>query len=90
MQNVPQRGIDGSYYDERAVRTERWKLILRKFDVRPEVRPGELYDLNADPDENTNLFASNRATVRELAAELQRWGEEHQDFLAIELGRHSW
>jgi arylsulfatase A-like enzyme len=90
MQNIPQRGIDGSYYDERALRTERWKLILRKFDVRPEIRPGELYDLNADPDENTNLFASNRATVRELAAALQSWGEEHQDPLAVELGRHSW
>jgi len=63
MQNIPQRGIDGSYYDERALRTERWKLILRKFDARPELRPGELYDLQADPEENRNLYGSNRESA---------------------------
>jgi arylsulfatase A-like enzyme len=87
MQNIPQLGIDGSYYDERTIRTERWKLILRKFDVRPEVRPGELYDLQADPEENRNLYGSNRAAVRELAGALRQWGEEHQDHLSLELGR---
>jgi len=87
MQNIPQRGIDGSYYDERAIRTERWKLILRKFEVRPELRPGELYDLQADPEENRNLYGSNRAAVRDLAGALRQWGEEHQDHLSVELRR---
>jgi len=90
MQNIPQKGIDGSYYDERALRTEKWKLILRKFDVRPSLRPGELYDMGSDPEEARNLYDSSahRTTAKELAAGLRKWGEQHQDPLSVELGRY--
>lgn len=76
-------------YDERALRTERWKLILRKFDVRPELRPGELYDMQADRKEIRNLYGSQRPVVKELAEILRKWGEETEDALAVELGRYA-
>ncbi|MGH9656928.1 MAG: sulfatase family protein [Bryobacteraceae bacterium] len=87
LQNVPQRGIDGSLYDERAVRTARHKLILRKFDVRPELRPGELYDLDADPDESRNLYAREPRLVAQLASQLESWARQTRDETALELAR---
>jgi len=87
VQNIPQAGIHESYYDERVLRTERHKLILRKFDVRPDLRPGELYDLQTDPGETTNLYQKRMELVRELAGQLQQWGVTHQDELSVELGR---
>jgi arylsulfatase A-like enzyme len=87
VQNIPQKGIDGSYYDERVLRTESHKLILRRFEIRPELRPGELYDLATDPGENTNLYARRSDLVKDLAGQLARWGETYRDNLAIELGR---
>jgi arylsulfatase A-like enzyme len=85
LQNVPQRGIEGSLYDERAVRTARHKLILRKFDVRPEFRPGELYDLDTDPDESTNLYRREPNLVAQLAAQLESWAHRTRDEVAIDL-----
>jgi arylsulfatase A-like enzyme len=89
LENIPQRGIEGSFFDERAVRTERYKLILRKFDVRPELRAGELYDLSSDPLESTNVWANQPSVVQDLAKTLVRWGEDTKDDLAVELGRHA-
>ncbi|MEZ5351728.1 MAG: sulfatase-like hydrolase/transferase [Bryobacteraceae bacterium] len=86
MQNIPQRGIDGSYYEERAVRTARHKLIVRKFEVRPELRDGELYDLETDRGESRNLYAAQPALVRDLAGQLAAWGRTNGDALAVELG----
>ena len=85
VQNIPQRGIDGSYYEERVLRTEQHKLILRKFEIRPVLRPGELYDLTADPGEGNNLYDRAPALVKEMARQLAQWGETHQDPLAVEL-----
>jgi len=86
LQNIPQRGIDGSYFDERAIRTERHKLILRKFDVRPELRPGEMYDLAQDPGETRNLYRAGSLEVRSLAGQLAEWGRANGDALSVELG----
>jgi arylsulfatase A-like enzyme len=87
VQNIPQKGIDGSYYDERVLRTEWHKLILRRFDIRPELRPGELYDLRTDPKEAINSYSRRPDLVKDLATQLSRWGETYQDNVAIELGR---
>jgi arylsulfatase A-like enzyme len=84
--NIPQKGIDGSYFDERSIRTEQHRLILRKFDVRPEMRPGELYDLKADPGEARNLYSSQPALVKQLARRLADWGRDYRDDLSMELG----
>jgi arylsulfatase A-like enzyme len=85
VENIPQAAIDGSFYDERALRTERYKLILRLFDNRPAIRPGELYDLAEDPDETRNLYAEKPDVVREMAGTLRAWGGETRDELAVRL-----
>jgi arylsulfatase A-like enzyme len=87
VQNIPQKGIDGSLYDERAIRTERHKLILRRFDVRPEFRPGELYDLETDPAESVNRYGREPQAVTRLAGQLEEWGRRTRDETAIELAR---
>lgn len=73
-QNIAQAAIDGSYFEERAIRTEKWKLILRKFDINPRHRVDELYDMESDPEEKKNLCCSGtqRAAVKELAATLRK------------------
>ena len=81
IENIPQAAMDGSYFDERAVRTEHHKLILRKFDARPEMRAGELYDLRADKDEKRNLWTAQRETVRQLSRQLEQWAHAQRDEL---------
>lgn len=63
-------------YEERALRTERWKFILRKFEASPGKRADELYDMREDPWESKNLYASRPKVVRQLATRLPEWGEE--------------
>ncbi|MFN7934338.1 MAG: sulfatase-like hydrolase/transferase [Bryobacteraceae bacterium] len=85
LENIPQAAMDGSYFDERAVRTEHHKLILRKFDARPEMRAGELYDLRVDKEEKRNLWASQRETVRQLSRQLEQWAHAQKDEVGLEL-----
>ncbi len=87
LQNIPQRAIDGSLFDERAIRTARHKLILRKYDLRPEFRPGELYDMEADPGESANLYSKQPELVADLASQLETWARQTRDETAIELAR---
>jgi len=89
VQNIPDGTIDGSYYDERAVRTARHKLILRKFEKAPALRPGELYDLETDQDERSNLYASQVRLLGEVGKQLEEWGRRTGDDTAIELARYA-
>ncbi len=86
IENIPQAAIDGSLFEERAVRTERHKMIVRRFDNRPELRPGEIYDLQADPGETRNLWSSRRDLRAELGEQMAAWGAEYQDPVSVELG----
>ncbi len=52
-----------------AIRLGRWKL------VREYPSPWELYDMNTDRAEKTDLAASNPGLVRELAAQWGSWAE---------------
>ena len=89
IQNISQRGIDGILFEERALRTERWKLILRDFRARPQKRVDELYDMKTDPGETKNLFSDRQDIVKDLARRLAEWGDQHEDALAVKLGRRS-
>ena len=89
IQNIPQKAINGVMFEERALRSERWKLILRKFGAVPEMRIDELYDMRDDPEESNNLYASRGDVVKRLATQLREWGQENDDSLAVELGARS-
>jgi arylsulfatase A-like enzyme len=87
IENIPQAAIDGSYFQERAIRTARHKLILRKFDMSPEFRDGELYDLEADPGESMNIYSKQPRLVATLASQLESWSRQTQDNIGVELAR---
>jgi arylsulfatase A-like enzyme len=66
-----------------AIRRGKWKLELGlgsggftppvHLDPKPGEAPGQLYDIEADPAENTNLFAKRPEIVAELTALLERY-----------------
>jgi arylsulfatase A-like enzyme len=60
----------------RAVRDERWKLI-----VYPPINYRELFDLKADPDETKNLAddPANAATIERLTRLMKEWQEKVGD-----------
>jgi choline-sulfatase len=78
LENITQKDVDGKPSIERAVRTERWKLILRDH---PRC---ELYDLRADPNEHNDLFVREPAKVKELARLILQWGKKMNDPVAVE------
>ena len=65
------------------IRTARWKLVRFHFANNMD----ELYDLEADPQETTNLFYRNRfrlnpdyqSTVQSLGARLVEWQRSIND-----------
>jgi len=61
-----------------AVRSGKWKLHVRKGDREVD----ELYDLEADIGETTNLYDQNPEVVRELKAKIQACGEDVGDAAA--------
>ena len=87
MMNHCQRQYGGAYFEDRAIRTERWKLILRRFKSHSEGSVGSLHDMQADPNEKNDLFRdpANRETVADLSRQLMAWGEQHDDTFAMEL-----
>lgn len=89
LQNIAMTALNGSMFQDRAVRTEQWKLILRNFDVgtHPHELQCELLDMQADPGETHNLASdpAHRETIVGLAGQLSAWGIEHEDALAVEL-----
>ena len=89
VENIPQSMIDGSFFQERAIRTVRHKLILRKFDAGPEFRTGELYDLEADPGESVNLYSNHVNLVVELAKGLEQWARNTGDETGLQLARYA-
>ncbi len=88
QQNRTQPGIDGGPHDERMVRLGEWKLIVRRFNRPRTPRMDELYNLVADPGEQTNVISdrSNAAKVQELAGMLASWGRDINDQVAVQLG----
>ena len=87
MQNLSQKPIQGSQFEDRAIRFGDWKLILRKFEIEPHAPVDELYDLRSDPGETRNLLQTEagRPHAGELAALLRAHGASTGDTLATDL-----
>ena len=87
MQNIPERAIKGSRYDERAMRSQRHKLILREFFAQPGMQHNEFYDLETDPEETRNLYhdKSYQTVLRQQIELMLRWSRANDDTLAIKL-----
>ena len=68
------RAIGYSHEGARAIRDGKWKLVYgKKF---PEPVKWELYDMDADPCETSDLAAQNPQVVKDLAKQWAEW-EEH-------------
>ena len=87
MQNVPEAAIDNSWYDERAMRSEGWKLVLRDFTADPRARGNALFDMLNDPGETTNLYyqADYREQLRQQLNLMLQHATDLQDELAVRL-----
>jgi len=84
-QNIPEAAIERSRFDERAMRSKRWKLILRDFHDTFGLQKNELYDMETDPLETKNLYY-DLAYRQPLEAELKLmlyWSELNEDNFAI-------
>ena len=87
MQNVPEAAIDNSWYDERAMRSEGWKLILRDFTADPRARSNALFDMFNDPGETANLYyeVDYREQLRQQLNLMLEHATDFQDELAVKL-----
>lgn len=87
LENIARARIQGSFSEDRAIRMRNQKLILRKFEDAPFYRPGEFYDLAADPGESHNLYPSptHRSAIEEMRQLLLAWGRQTKDQLSLEL-----
>jgi len=68
----------------RSVRDARWKLI-----VYPPINHRELFDLQADPDETTNLVdaPAQRETVERLTRLMQKWQQRVGDKQPLQVAK---
>lgn len=90
MQNIPEAAIENSWFDERAMRSERWKLMLRDFTADPRVRGNAFYDLVNDPDESNNLYYESgyRLQLEEQLNLMLSHAENLNDSLMLKLSRN--
>lgn len=54
-----------------SIRTDRWKLIVANEGNPRGLEPVELYEIQADPKETTNVAAANPEVVEKLSADLE-------------------
>ena len=87
MQNIPEAAIDNSWYDERAMRSRGWKLILRDFTADPRARSNALFDMVNDPGETANLYylAEHREQLRQQLGLMLEQATNLRDELAVKL-----
>ena len=73
------RGLEPARYQNAAVETDRWKLVLGPGAFNDESwaysgdPPVELYDLDADPGEEHDLSASKPAVTSDLKSRYEAW-----------------
>lgn len=89
VQNLPEAAIEDSWFDERAMRTERWKLVLRDFNADPRARNNAFFDIVNDPGETTNLY-NNKKYRKQLKQQLEIMlasAEDLRDTLTIKMAK---
>ena len=64
-----------------SVRTEEW--LYTRY---PELDEEELFDLQTDPEQTTNVAVSNPEVVAELNTAIDAWKREHGERVAISVG----
>ena len=67
----------GLYTAQRAVRTERWKFVRTYHDGVWDLPARQLFDLRADPVEQTDVSAEHPEVVAELEQAMAHWAERH-------------
>jgi len=89
MQNIPEAAIENSWFDERAMRSERWKLVLRDFTADPRPRSNAFFDLINDPGETDNHYyqAKYRKQLRQQLDLMLKHAEDMRDTLSIKLAK---
>lgn len=87
MQNIPEAAIENSWFDERAMRSEKWKLVLRDFTADPRIRNNAFFDLANDPEETNNLYyqPEYRDQLESQLELMLKHAGTLQDLLAIKL-----
>lgn len=89
MQNVPEAAIENSWFDERAMRSEKWKLVLRDFTADPRARRNAFFDMVNDPGESHNLYYQTKYREQlELHLEsMLAHAEDLRDTLTMKLAK---
>ncbi len=89
MQNVPEAAIENSWFDERAMRSEQWKLVLRDLTADPRLRNNAFFDLANDPGESVNLYYQSeyRSQLKAQLELMLRHAEELRDRLSVKLAK---
>lgn len=89
IQNVTDPVAADSRALERAIRTQKWKLIIKQVINQPNQWIYELYDMEEDPSEKVNLFGSGKqaAVIRDLAQELMAWGRRFHDDISVKFAQ---
>ncbi|TWU51772.1 sulfatase-like hydrolase/transferase [Rubripirellula reticaptiva] len=69
-----------NYTHNAAVREGKFKLVrpfvTRGSKIQDSTLPAELYDLDSDPTESTNIAAEHPDLVQQLGGKLQRWADD--------------
>jgi arylsulfatase len=65
--------VEATWQAKWCLRTAQHKFILDREIDQPEFPHHELYDLGADPEENTNLVTTQTDLAAEMEAELEEW-----------------
>ena len=67
----------GLYTAQRAVRTDRWKFVRTYHDGVWDLPERQLFDLDADPHEQTDVADAHPDVVTELERAMACWAETH-------------